>query len=329
VPENGDVQAATQKMTFFIGTDEAGYGPNLGPLLITATAWRFPPGTSASRCWALLSNAISESAPEESEQLHVADSKRIYSSGRSIEPLEKSVLSVLKRLNHTPSTFRELGTAVAGNAFLAAVDREKCLASTPIDLPLKTNLELIERSSRRLKNTLRAASIELITVRSRVIFPAEFNQLVETEGSKGRVLSMATLKMVADIVQDERLESAQIICDKHGGRNRYDALLSEAFEDQLVFRLEEGRQLSRYRMKQLEFRFQTGAEEHLPVAVASMVSKYLREVAMLEFNAFWREFVPELKATQGYPVDAARFLRDIESELERQQIPKEQIWRRR
>ena len=27
-------------MTLLIGTDEAGYGPNLGPLVVAATAWR-------------------------------------------------------------------------------------------------------------------------------------------------------------------------------------------------------------------------------------------------------------------------------------------------
>ena len=77
----------------------------------------------------------------------------------------------------------------------------------------------------------------------------------------------------------------------------------------------------------MEFRFQTKAEEHLPVAVASMVSKYVREVVMLEFNAWWKQLIPELKPTKGYPVDAARFLKDIEDELHRQPIAQETIWR--
>ena len=42
-----------------------------------------------------------------------------------------------------------------------------------------------------------------------------------------------------------------------------------------------------------------------------MVSKYLREAAMLAFNRFWRERVPELRPTAGYPSDARRFRRDI------------------
>ena len=31
-------------MAFLIGTDEAGYGPNLGPLVISATVWEVPDG---------------------------------------------------------------------------------------------------------------------------------------------------------------------------------------------------------------------------------------------------------------------------------------------
>ena len=34
-------------MTYLIGTDEAGYGPNLGPLVISATVWRVPDGVRA------------------------------------------------------------------------------------------------------------------------------------------------------------------------------------------------------------------------------------------------------------------------------------------
>lgn len=314
-------------MTFFIGTDEAGYGPNLGPLLISATAWRFPESTSAPQCWELLSGAVRNTASDDEDKLYIADSKQVFSSGRSIEPLERTVLSLLRQVSQAPSTFRELGTAVAGTKFQAAVDRETCMASTPVRLPLETDPEVLERSAQCLSDTLQSADVELADVRARVIFPAEFNQLLAAEGSKGRVLSAATLNMVADILRDEQSENAYVICDKHGGRICYGELLSAAFDDHLVFCVEERRRLSRYRLNQVEFRFQAQAEEHLPVAAASMVSKYVREVAMLEFNAYWREFLPELKPTKGYPVDAARFLREIESELDRKLIPREQVWR--
>ncbi len=31
-------------MPYLLGTDEAGYGPNLGPLVISASVWEVPDG---------------------------------------------------------------------------------------------------------------------------------------------------------------------------------------------------------------------------------------------------------------------------------------------
>jgi ribonuclease HII len=314
-------------MTFFIGTDEAGYGPNLGPLVITATAWQFPAGTTAEQCWELLSDSICQTAPKSNDQLHVADSKQVYSSGRSIGPLERAVLAALSQTSQTPASMLELGSAICKAPFAQHYLAEPCPAPQPVGLPLKAAPESIASSSCRLRETLSESNTRLVSVQSRVVYPAEFNALVTKAGSKGRLLSAETLRLVADLVKEHCPESAVVICDKHGGRNRYDEIVSDAFGGKFVFRLEEGRQLSRYRLNQLEFRFQTKAEEHLPVALASMVSKYIREVAMMEFNAYWSNLIRDIKHTKGYPVDAARFLDEIDEVRQQQEISKESIWR--
>ena len=51
--------------------------------------------------------------------------------------------------------------------------------------------------------------------------------------------------------------------------------------------------------------------DSLPVAVASMLSKYLREAMMRRFNAFWLHHLPDLPPTAGYYNDGTRFLADI------------------
>ena len=79
----------------------------------------------------------------------------------------------------------------------------------------------------------------------------------------------------------------------------------------------------------MNFWFRTKAEEFLPVALASMVAKYTREVLMHQFNQFWASQVPGLKPTQGYPLDAKRFRDDIASSVETLQIPMHQLWRSR
>jgi len=316
-------------MTFFIGTDEAGYGPNLGPLTITATAWQFPSGTTAAQCWDLLSDSVSQSVSEQPDCLQIADSKQVYSSGRSIESLEKTVLTLLKQLGSSPARFRDCGAAVCDDRFSAGLKTDVCCSAGAVSLPVAAADHGLADCRRRFQETLKTADVQLVAVHSRVVFPAEFNQLVDASGSKGVVLSRETLKLVADIVRQHQPAAADVICDKHGGRNRYDELLSEAFDDQMVFRLEEGRPLSRYRMNEIKFRFQTKAEEHLPVAAASMVSKYLREIAMLEFNAYWASLLPDLKPTMGYPVDATRFMEQIEPLLEANSIDRDSLWRRR
>ncbi len=47
------------------------------------------------------------------------------------------------------------------------------------------------------------------------------------------------------------------------------------------------------------------------MALSSMYSKYIRELHLGLFNGFWREHLPGLRPTAGYPEDARRFLGDI------------------
>jgi hypothetical protein len=62
--------------------------------------------------------------------------------------------------------------------------------------------------------------------------------------------------------------------------------------------------------------FRPEAEEaHLPVALASMTAKLVRELAMARFNRYWCGRVAELKPTAGYVQDARRWLEDVEGVL--------------
>ena len=58
-----------------------------------------------------------------------------------------------------------------------------------------------------------------------------------------------------------------------------------------------------------------------------MICKYLREVCMMQFNAYWAIHVPGLIATAGYPVDAKRFFADIGPAMVRLGVKEETIWR--
>jgi ribonuclease HII len=68
---------------------------------------------------------------------------------------------------------------------------------------------------------------------------------------------------------------------------------------------------------------------HFPVALASMLAKYLREVLMGRFNAYWRAWLPDLRPTAGYYADAQRFLADVAPVVGRTGIPRTRFVRSR
>ena len=73
--------------------------------------------------------------------------------------------------------------------------------------------------------------------------------------------------------------------------------------------------------------FRPRAEAHVPAALASMASKYLRELAMRAFNEFWRRRVEGLHPTAGYPQDAKRFKADIAAAQTALGIDDDLLWR--
>jgi hypothetical protein len=50
---------------------------------------------------------------------------------------------------------------------------------------------------------------------------------------------------------------------------------------------------------------------------------------MQAFNAFWNQYLPDLKPTAGYPVDAKRFKNEIESVQRQLGIEDRILWRSR
>jgi hypothetical protein len=77
----------------------------------------------------------------------------------------------------------------------------------------------------------------------------------------------------------------------------------------------------------MEVSFEVRAESYLPAALASMASKYLRELAMAALNAFWSARVPGLRRTAGYPQDASRFKSDIAAAQAELGIDDRMLWR--
>lgn len=314
-----------------IGTDEAGYGPNLGPLVVTATAWLLPANVQPHSLWTEFHRVLTNARTSAGDRrLFVTDSKAVYSPGQGVEDLEVPVLAFLRTMKAEIESTTTLGQFLSGDEFIRSFAAEPWNTGEPLALPLDSSTEHIAEWHEALEAEMQQLGIRLAGVRSRIMFPGEFNVLTSAAGSKGVVLSEATLRLVRQLADEHPdVATAHVVCDKHGGRNRYDELIAAHFDDQFVFRTEESRERSRYRCGRLEFCFRTKAEELLPVALASMTAKYVREVLMHQFNRFWIARRPGLKPTQGYPVDARRFRNDIADLVAELGIFDDVLWRNR
>ena len=204
----------------------------------------------------------------------------------------------------------------------------------PIDVDIVEIMALVEQW--QVANEM--AGVQLLDVQVRMVFPEEFNALTETYGSKGAALSHVSIELARRILDNlltthHAPPTTHISCDKHGGRNRYAALLQHHFPEELLQIVEESRPVSRYRWGdsqcQTEVSFRSKGEAELPVALASMAAKYFRELAMRAFNAFWTAKVPGIKPTAGYPQDAKRFKAEIETVQSKLGIDDRLLWRNR
>ncbi len=323
-------------MGIVIGMDEAGYGPNLGPLVITATVWQVPDDPSEFDFWSTLADVVSQTRPKKNdERLHVADSKQVHSPARGLRDLERSIRPLLQLAGAPLGSFQKLAHWLIGldEADVAssplALPNEPWFADGYLELPttLGDNETAVIRE--RLGEVCSATGIRFVVARSEVVLTERFNQMTARYDSKGVALSKTTFGLLGQVWDPDSDEPTLIIGDKHGGRNRYDDLIDELLDGQMIFRLRESREKSSYRVGASELHFQTGAEAHFPVAVASMICKYVRELAMEQFNAFWQRHLPDLKPTKGYPVDAKRFREEIAETQKRLGIADDVLWRQR
>jgi len=332
-------------MPHLIGTDEAGYGPNLGPLTITGTLWE---NQSGQTCLYDALESVVKPAPDRKSdnRLVVADSKTVYKSSGSIKNLETTVLSFLAAANHRPEcsdtpniATTDIPQDIASLIHLAcpALDQQ-LIKSLPaydfsiITLPLKADLDQICENANRLREAQATANVKLQAIHCQPIFPTQFNAGLKSYGNKATLLSNQTLEIVAEL-KSKTDDDLEIVCDKHGGRSKYADLIKAHLTDQPISTGAETKDCSDYsfsdQQRDIVIRFQAGGESFMPTALASMVSKYVREFFMKAWNQFWIAQLPSLKPTKGYPVDAKRFKAEIHDLQIQLGIADMDVWRQK
>lgn len=314
-------------MAWIVGIDEAGYGPNLGPFVMTAVACRAPDRHLGANLWKVLRKTVRKHADDADDRVLIDDSKLVYGTAEGLGALEAGVLATIGN-GHLDLDAYVADLACPSHAEL----KQEIWYLGTTRLPAAADGEHCHASRQRFHDCCQAGEITWGTAASVVVCAGRFNALVERWGSKGTVLGQCLAELLAHIPADD--EPVHYFIDKHGGRNFYAAMLQQALPDGMVVAREESAQRSRYEVlglpRLVTFTFEPRADgSHLCVALASMASKYLRELLMQEFNAFWQAKVPGLKPTAGYPADASRFFRAIQPAASKLGVAERSLWRQK
>lgn len=310
-------------MALIAGIDEAGYGPLLGPLVVSAAAFKVEDAT-APDLWKLLSPAVTRKHTRHHDSIVVGDSKRLYSRAIGLKHLESAVLAFFGALDRKLES-REALLAAVSVTDVAEPYTCPWHVGQSLSLPREVHPMTLEYKASRLKAQLSACGVRFVGLKAVVTSVQEFNERIRRLNNKAWALFESVgllLKWAVNCAAGERFI---IYVDKQGGRDRYGRLISQLLPTATVTVLEESETTSRYSIKGkglygMVFFCMDSEEDYLPVALASMCSKYLRELDLCLFNKFWQERVPDLKPTAGYATDAKRFIAQIRPALKAEGI---------
>jgi hypothetical protein len=317
------------------GVDEAGYGPSLGPLVSSVVAFRFPRGNADG--WRAFGDAVRRPGCAEGDddsRAVVGDSKVVYRAGApgGLAALETSVLAFLDAVGSRP---RDLDAYLDGVAPGCAplLEGYPWYADHALELPVAASLERIAACSASLRRSMASRGAEL-RVRVSPLLEGEFNRLCASTSNKASALFDVFSGLLGAFREWSSGEEASLVVDRHGGRAFYAPLLQSAYPAIFVAIEREARGRSDYRMisegRSVRISFRERADgEVFGVALASLFSKYTRELFMTLFNRFWSAQRPGVRPTAGYATDARRFLGEIAGDLDRLGIDRDRLVRAR
>jgi len=316
--QDGIRYGGVARMAILVGIDEAGFGPLLGPLVVSSSTFSLPGHLLKSDLWQILRKSLSNRRKRLAGRLLVTDSKKAFSKSLGIKHLQRTVLASLKCLGEEPSTLAELMGVLCPSCFERLSDYP--WYDNTGNRPLSTDVADRDIASSVLVEDLDANGMKLLDVKSCCLDVAYYNQLVAATKNKANVLFSTTSRLIQRAFDHFSQDDLHIIIDRQGGRMRYRKNLQRLFDDLELRILHESPTISSYELqahrKRMRVHFVVGADgRFLPVSLASMVSKYLRELQISNINRYFIGFNGDLKPTAGYWKDGLRFIEDIKTSL--------------
>jgi len=327
------------------GIDEAGYGPLLGPLCVGLSVFRIqesPDPAKLPDLWKMLSKGVCRGPGRAGEndrrgRVAVADSKelKLANSVKCAHPLVHLERGVLTFVRCLAEQVGGAGAAVVDDdalfrAIAAEMPDVPCYAVPPRALPMCMTSAEVSIAHNVLQRAMVGAGVELLHLRCEVMGEPRYQRIVKDTNNKAETTATAFgehLRRVWELYglqgEDARLG---VVCDRLGGRAQYSGLIQRELPDCTVEIIEESEGRSRYavtakdasgRERRASVSFLVEGETiHLPIALASMVAKFTRELSMMRYNQYWNSLraargYAEVKPTAGYRNDAHRWLEDI------------------
>jgi len=287
-----------------MGVDENGLGPRLGPLVATSLILETPRYARSALC-------------ERGLRLGLTDSKETGGFGRM--GFTESVALALLGIGGDPpprsadELFARVFPEVQSRLKPCCPDAGTAEQCWGVDLALPAFGGDAGFGRERLARLVGRSQLRLVDVESRIACAG----LLNAKSVSGRNKLAVDLELFEDLIDSaHRRHGAPllVVCGMVGGIRDY-ASRFERFDSSRVRALTSRRGQRRYELGGIgEVRFEVDADaRHLPVALASIVGKYVREVGMRRIGEFYRRSDPQLQLASGYhdPV-TTRFIQATE-----------------
>ncbi len=286
-------------INIFSGIDEAALGPVLGPYCATTVSFNKKSELELSDIFADL------------KDLRIDDSKKLYKSGYSLEPLESTALTFISIfLDKTPKNAKDLleKLTISKESISNLQNIPWYKNITQMKLPVSTNLNKIEHLISNTSLFMAAKNISLSNISTETVPAEKFNSYL----NKGLNKSETCQEILTPLIQKSLQKNCRINIDRQGGRRYYGEWLVDIFPLTSISIIKETKEESSYSINDTKINFVVkGDDKFAETSLASIISKYLREILMISFNNYWKQKIPTIKKTAGYPQDGKRFIKDL------------------